>query len=109
MGQLRGGGCEPREGIRHERFHPPLVERIVYSGRPVVVKRSGTSYLPALEPEENAVGPGADRHRILPLAETAAEEVEFLKQIRFRKWRPTALYNYRELQSFRDPLHFRRK
>jgi transcriptional regulator with XRE-family HTH domain len=36
------------------------------------------------------------------------EEVEFLKQLRFKnKRRPTALYYYRELQNLRDPLHFR--
>jgi transcriptional regulator with XRE-family HTH domain len=36
------------------------------------------------------------------------EEVEFLKQLRFKnKRRPTALYYYRELQNIRDPLHFR--
>ena len=38
------------------------------------------------------------------------EEVEFLKQLRYRNGRqPTALYYYRELQNLRDPLHFRRK
>lgn len=38
------------------------------------------------------------------------EEVEFLKRLRFKDGRrPTALYYYRELQNFRDPLHFRRK
>src|SRR5438093_8967127 len=38
------------------------------------------------------------------------EEVEFLRQLRFKNGRrPTALYYYRELQNFRDPLHFRRK
>jgi len=37
-----------------------------------------------------------------------SEEVEFLKLLRFKnKRRPTALYYYRELQSLRDPLHFR--
>ena len=37
------------------------------------------------------------------------EELTFLKQIRFAsEWRPTPLYYYRELQSLRDPLHFRR-
>ena len=35
------------------------------------------------------------------------EEIEFLKKLRFRGKRPTALYYYRELQSLRDPLHFR--
>jgi len=33
-------------------------------------------------------------------------ELEFLKQLRFKSKRPTALYYYRELQSLRDPLHF---
>jgi hypothetical protein len=36
-----------------------------------------------------------------------AEEIAFLKQLRFSRKRPTALYYYRELQSLRDPLHFR--
>lgn len=36
-----------------------------------------------------------------------AEEVEFLKGLTFKHKRPTALYYYRELQNFRDPLHFR--
>ena len=35
------------------------------------------------------------------------EEVEFLKKLRFKGKQPTALYYYRELQSLRDPLHFR--
>jgi len=36
-----------------------------------------------------------------------AEETEFLKKLRFKGRRPTALYFYRELQNLRDPLHFR--
>jgi transcriptional regulator with XRE-family HTH domain len=36
-----------------------------------------------------------------------AEEIEFLKRLRFREKHPTALYYYRELQNLRDPLHFR--
>lgn len=36
-----------------------------------------------------------------------AEELEFLKRLRFKSKRPTALYYYRELQGLRDPLHFR--
>lgn len=35
------------------------------------------------------------------------DELEFLKSLRFRGRRPTALYYYRELQNLRDPLHFR--
>jgi transcriptional regulator with XRE-family HTH domain len=35
------------------------------------------------------------------------EEIAFLQTLRFPRRRPTALYYYRELQSLRDPLHFR--
>jgi len=34
------------------------------------------------------------------------EELAFLKKLRFKGKRPTALYYYRELQNLRDPLHF---
>jgi transcriptional regulator with XRE-family HTH domain len=34
------------------------------------------------------------------------EELAFLKRLRFKGRRPTALYYYRELQNLRDPLHF---
>ena len=34
------------------------------------------------------------------------EELAFLKRLRFKSRRPTALYYYRELQNLRDPLHF---
>lgn len=34
------------------------------------------------------------------------EEIEFLKMLKFKRRRPSALYYYRELQSLRDPLHF---
>jgi transcriptional regulator with XRE-family HTH domain len=44
-----------------------------------------------------------------PLLSGAAtvEELTFLKSLRFKDRRPTALYYYRELQNLRDPLHFR--
>ena len=35
------------------------------------------------------------------------DEIAFLKKLRFKERRPTALYYYRELQNLRDPLHFR--
>jgi transcriptional regulator with XRE-family HTH domain len=35
------------------------------------------------------------------------EEIEFLKMLKFTAKRPTPIYYYRELQSLRDPLHFR--
>ena len=40
--------------------------------------------------------------------DATAEEIEFLKKLKFRRERPTPLYYYRELQNLRDPLHFRR-
>ena len=40
--------------------------------------------------------------------DAAQDELEFLKKLRFKGKRPTALYYYRELQNLRDPLHFRR-
>jgi len=44
----------------------------------------------------------------LSLSGTATpKEVAFLKRLRFQGQRPTPLYYYRELQSLRDPLHFR--
>jgi hypothetical protein len=42
------------------------------------------------------------------LSGTATDgEIEFLTSLRFAGKRPTALYYYRELQSLRDPIHFR--
>jgi hypothetical protein len=35
-----------------------------------------------------------------------AEEVDFLRKLKFQGRRLTPLYYYRELQSLRDPLHF---
>ena len=35
-----------------------------------------------------------------------AEEIDFLKRLKFQGRRPTPLYYYRELQNLRDPLHF---
>jgi transcriptional regulator with XRE-family HTH domain len=39
--------------------------------------------------------------------DATAEEVDVLRMLTFGNQRPTALYYYRELQSRRDPLHFR--
>jgi transcriptional regulator with XRE-family HTH domain len=35
-----------------------------------------------------------------------AEEIAFLRTLRFTRLQPTPLYYYRELQNLRDPLHF---
>lgn len=39
--------------------------------------------------------------------DVTATELQFLKRLSFDDRRPTALYYYRELQSIRDPMHFR--
>ena len=39
--------------------------------------------------------------------DATAEEIAFLKRLRFRGKQPTPLYYYREVQNLRDPLHFR--
>ena len=36
----------------------------------------------------------------------SVEEIEFMRKLRFKGKRPTALYYYRALQNLRDPLHF---
>jgi len=62
-----------------------------------------------LEPERLTEEPGLEEflaNKALSGTATAAE-VEFLRRLRFKNKRPTALYYYRELQSLRDPLHFR--
>ncbi len=62
------------------------------------------------EPEQPGVA-GSGLKQFLQdasLSGTATEEeLAFLKRLRFNGKRPTALYYYRELQSLRDPLHFR--
>jgi transcriptional regulator with XRE-family HTH domain len=39
--------------------------------------------------------------------DASEDEIDFLQRLRFKRGRPSALYYYRELQSLRDPLHFR--
>jgi hypothetical protein len=60
-------------------------------------------------PEQPEVEPGFKEFlNDSSLSETATKaELELLKNLRFNGQRPTAIYYYRELQSLRDPLHFR--
>jgi transcriptional regulator with XRE-family HTH domain len=62
---------------------------------------------PDQPPEEEAGLKEFLRDRSLS-GDAAQDEIEFLKKLRFKGRRPTPLYYYRELQSLRDPLHFRR-
>jgi transcriptional regulator with XRE-family HTH domain len=54
------------------------------------------------------VEPGFNEFLGLPdLSGDATEvEIEFLKTLKFKQQRPTALFYYRELQNLRDPLNF---
>ena len=60
-------------------------------------------------PEQPAVEPGFKEFlNDSSLCGTATkEELELLRNLRFNGKRPTSIYYYRELQSLRDPLHFR--
>jgi transcriptional regulator with XRE-family HTH domain len=62
------------------------------------------------EPDQHcAEEPGLTEFLATPLLSSSASaaELAFLKRLRFKERRPTALYFYRELQNLRDPLHWR--
>ena len=59
------------------------------------------------EPEREEPGLTEFLHDQALSGTATAEEIAFLKRLRFTHQRPTALFYYRELQSLRDPLHFR--
>jgi len=60
-------------------------------------------------PDQPQVEPGFEEFlNDSSLSGTATkEETELLRNLRFNGKRPTSIYYYRELQSLRDPLHFR--
>ena len=58
-------------------------------------------------PDEDEPGLHAFLQDAALSGDVSAEEVEFLKRLRFRGKRPSALFYYRALQNLRDPLHFR--
>lgn len=82
------------EIVLNRRLAPAHVKKLEFVGR----EASGP-------PEEE---PGLQEFLRAPSmsGDASEEEVEFLKRLRFKGRRPTALYFYRELQSLRDPLHF---
>lgn len=59
--------------------------------------------------EVDQVEPGFEEFLGTPelRADATTEELEFLRNLRFRKRRPTAMFYYQELRNLRDPLHFR--
>jgi transcriptional regulator with XRE-family HTH domain len=105
-----------------ESFLDPLVESwdidLVRFGMDIVLnRRLGPGHLKRLEiVEAGSDGPLEEelglqeflRDRSLS-GDATKDEIAFLKKLRFGAKRPTALYYYRELQSLRDPLHFRER
>jgi transcriptional regulator with XRE-family HTH domain len=59
------------------------------------------------EPASEEPGLTAFLHDPALSGTATVEELAFLKRLRFTHKRPTPLFYYRELQSLRDPLHFR--
>jgi len=59
--------------------------------------------------EVGQVEPGFEEFLGMPdlRGDATPEELEFLRNLRFRRRRPTALFYYQELRNLRDPLHFR--
>jgi transcriptional regulator with XRE-family HTH domain len=80
------------EIVLNQRLAPEHVKRFEFvEGQPASREEPGLrAFL-----EDRSLSAGA-----------TADEIEFLKRLRFTRARPTALYYYRELQSLRDPLHF---
>jgi transcriptional regulator with XRE-family HTH domain len=60
---------------------------------------------PEASPQEEP-GLASFLHNASLSGDATAEEIEFLRKLRFNGKRPTALYYYREIQNLRDPLHF---
>jgi len=100
-------------------FLDPLIESwdvdLTTFGMEIVLNRRITSGDPKRYefvergPDQPEVEPGFKEFlNDRSLSGTASkEEIELLKKLRFNGKRPTPLYYYRELQSLRDPLHFR--
>lgn len=59
--------------------------------------------------ESPEVEPGFEEfiHNPSLSGDATEEELAFLRALRFKGKRPSAIYYYRELQNLRDPLHFR--
>jgi transcriptional regulator with XRE-family HTH domain len=83
----------------------------------VLNRKMATDHLKRFEfVEQEAAGPSDEEPGLREFlqdrslsGDATPEEIEFLRQLRFKDGRrPTGLYYYRELQSLRDPLHFRR-
>ncbi len=102
-------------------FLAPLVESwdidlVTFSMKIVLAPELGREQIRRFEFIESAPEPATEEEPGLRAFRKDAslsgnateEEVAFLRRLRFKDTRPTALYYYRELQNLRDPLHFER-
>jgi hypothetical protein len=62
---------------------------------------------PSADPGDQEPGLAAFLKDTSLSGDATAEEIAFLKRLKFQGKRPTPLYYYREVQNLRDPLHFR--
>ena len=101
-------------------FLDPLIESwdidlVTFGMKIVLAPELGRERMKQFEFVERELEPAADEEPGLSefldnaslSGEVTQEELVFLKRLRFRNKRPSALYYYRELQNLRDPLHFR--
>src|SRR6266446_4249845 len=100
-------------------FLDPLIESwdvdlTTFAMEIVLNRRIASGYSKRFEfvetgPDQPEVEPGFKEFlKDRSLSETATtQEIELLKKLRFNGKRPTSLYYYGQLQSLRDPLHFR--
>lgn len=101
-------------------FLDPLIESwdidlVTFGIKIVLAPELGRERMKQFEFVERELEPAADEEPGLSefldnaslSGEVTQEELVFLKRLRFRNKRPSALYYYRELQNLRDPLHFR--
>ena len=101
-------------------FLDPLIESwdidlVTFGMKIVLAPELGRERMKQFEFVERELEPAADGEPGLSeflqnaslSGDVTQEELAFLKRLRFRNKRPSALYFYRELQNLRDPLHFR--
>ncbi len=101
-------------------FLDPLIESwdidlVTFGIKIVLAPELGRERMKQFEFVERELEPAADEEPGLSefldnaslSGDVTQEELVFLKRLRFRNKRPSALYYYRELQNLRDPLHFR--
>jgi len=82
---------------------------VVLNSRLALDRRKRFEFTESGPEEPVEIEPGLEEFLADPSlsGQAAKDEILFLKGLRFKGRRPTALYYYRELQNLRDPLHFR--